>query len=55
MNNAVMIWDALSANHVDKVAYMPCNKLNGLMKKVPDGVEVMNITREDVGLGLCFG
>ena len=55
MNNAVKIWDALSANHVDKVAYLPCNKLNALMKQVPDDVEVMNITRESVGLGLCFG
>ena len=55
MNNAVKIWNALSANQVDKVAYLPCNKLNALMKQVPDGVEVMNITRESVGLGLCFG
>ena len=55
MNNAENIWDALVENRVNKVAYLPCNKLNALMKQVPDSIEIFNITRESVGLGLCFG
>ena len=55
MSNVEQIWQALTANGVDKVAYLPCNKLNALMGAVPDTVGVMNITRESVGLGLCFG
>ncbi|MFC1681871.1 thiamine pyrophosphate-dependent enzyme [Pseudomonadota bacterium] len=55
MNNVQKIWQALQGNGVDKVAYLPCNKLNALMSGVPDAVEVLNITRESVGLGLCFG
>lgn len=55
MSNVQKIWQALVDNGVDKVAYLPCNKLNALMGQVPAGVEVLNITRESVGLGLCFG
>lgn len=55
MSNVELIWQALVTNGVDKVAYLPCNKLNALMGAVPDSVEVMNITKESVGLGLCFG
>ena len=55
MNNTDKIWRALADNNVDKVAYLPCNKLNALMERVPDDVEVLNITRESVGLALCFG
>ncbi len=55
MNNATRIWHALAANRVDKVAYLPCNKLNAMMRQQPDDIEVWNITKESVGLGLCFG
>jgi sulfopyruvate decarboxylase alpha subunit len=55
MNNANRIWNCLSANQVDKVAFLPCNKLNGLMGAVPDSIDVWNITKESAGLGLCFG
>ena len=55
MNNAQRVWHSLVANNVDKVTYLPCNKLNNLMRHVPDNVEVWNITKESVGLGLCFG
>ena len=55
MNNAQRVWNSLVTNHVDKVAYLPCNKLNNLMQNVPDNVDVWNITKESVGLGLCFG
>jgi len=55
MNNAQRVWHSLVTNGVDKVTYLPCNKLNNLMQHVPDNVEVWNITKESVGLGLCFG
>lgn len=55
MNNAQRVWQALQTNQVDKIAYLPCNKLNALMQQAPDNVEVWNITKESVGLGLCFG
>ena len=55
MNNAQRVWQGLVENNVDKVTYLPCNKLNTLMKYVPDSVDVWNITKESVGLGLCFG
>ncbi|MFA9420304.1 MAG: hypothetical protein ACERLB_09155, partial [Gammaproteobacteria bacterium] len=55
MNNAQRVWHSLVTNNVDKVTYLPCNKLNNLMRHVPDNVEVWNITKESVGLGLCFG
>ncbi len=55
MNNAQRVWQSLVTNHVDKVTYLPCNKLNILMQHVPEGIEVWNITRESAGLGLCFG
>ena len=55
MNNATRIWNALAANQIDKVAYLPCNKLNAMMCQQPDNIEVWNITKEAVGLGLCFG
>lgn len=45
----------MTANHVDKVCYLPCNKLNALMQVAPESVTVWNITKESVGLGLCFG
>ena len=55
MNNAQRVWQSLVRNHVDKVTYLPCNKLNNLMQHVPETVDVWNITRESAGLGLCFG
>ena len=55
MNNSELIWKALNKNNVDKVAYLPCNKLNNLMKQCPDNIKIMDITRESTGLGLCFG
>jgi len=55
MNNAQRLWQGLVANNVDKVAFLPCNKLNALMQRVPDDIDVWNITKESVGLGLCFG
>ena len=55
MNNAQRIWQSLETNDIDKVSYLPCNKLNALMSHVPDNIDVWNITKESVGLGLCFG
>ena len=55
MNNPQKIWAALSHNSVDTVAYLPCNKLNNLMKCKPDEFDVWDITKESAGLGLCFG
>ncbi len=55
MNNAQRVWHSLVSNGVDKVTYLPCNKLNNLMQHVPENCEVWNITRESIGLGLCFG
>lgn len=55
MNNAQMIWKSLVTNRVDKVTFLPCNKLNYLMQHVPDTVDIWNITKESIGLGLCFG
>jgi sulfopyruvate decarboxylase beta subunit len=55
MNNAQRVWQSLVANNVDKVTYLPCNKLNALMQQVPDNIDVWNITKESVGLGMCFG
>ncbi len=53
--NAQTVWQAMTANGIDKVCYLPCNKLNALMGVAPSDVEVWNITKESVGLGLCFG
>ena len=53
--NAQTVWRAMTANGIDKVCYLPCNKLNALMGVAPSDVEVWNITKESVGLGLCFG
>ena len=55
MSNPETIWRALSNAKVSKVAYNPCNKLNAVMQQVPDNIEVLNITKESAGLGLCFG
>jgi len=55
VNNAQKIWSSLAANQVDKVTYLPCNKLNALMQLAPDNIDVWNITKESIGLGLCFG
>jgi len=55
MNNAQRIWKALGDNGVDKVAYLPCNKLNAVMHEVPKNMTVWDITKESIGLGLCFG
>ena len=55
MNNSQTIWHALETNKVDKVAYMPCNKLNAVMRQIPDTIKVWDVTKESVGLGLCFG
>ena len=35
MTNAQTIWNSLTANQVDNVAYLPCNKLNALMRQMP--------------------
>lgn len=53
--NSQIIWRAIEANAIDKVCYLPCNKLNALMRAVPDQINVWNITKESIGLGLCFG
>ncbi len=53
--NAQSIWQSITSNAIDKVCYLPCNKLNALMKATPDDVEIWHITKESVGLGLCFG
>lgn len=55
MTNAETIWAALTKKNVSKVAYNPCNKLNAVMQQVPDNIDVMHITKESAGLGLCFG
>jgi len=55
MNNSEKIWHALTENQVDKVAYMPCNKLNQVMKHRPEQVGLWDISKESIGLGLCFG
>ena len=55
MDNCTKIWEALATNGVDRVAYLPCNKLNALMKRTPPEIDVWHITRESIGLGLCFG
>ncbi len=55
MNNAQTIWQAVTDNNIDKVCYLPCNKLNALMGMTPEEITVWNITKESVGLGLCFG
>jgi len=55
MNNAQRIWNALDENGVDKVAYLPCNKLNAVMEEIPGNMEVWDITKESIGLALCFG
>ena len=55
MNNAQRVWQSLITNNVDKVTYLPCNKLNALMQQVPENIDVWNITKESIGLGLCFG
>lgn len=55
MNNSERIWQALSANQVDKVVFNPCNKLNLVMKHIPDEMDLWDITKESVGLALCFG
>lgn len=55
MNNADRVWKALGDNGVDKVCYLPCNKLNAVMHAKPDQFEVWNITKESIGMALCFG
>ena len=55
MNNAQIVWQAVAGNQIDKVCYLPCNKLNALMQVIPDEISVWNITKESIGLGLCFG
>ncbi len=55
MNNAQRVWQSLVTNDVDKVTFLPCNKLNALMLHVPASIDVWNITKESIGLGLCFG
>lgn len=55
MNNSQRIWTALEQSAVDAVTYLPCNKLNALMKHKPDAMDVWDITKESAGLGLCFG
>jgi len=55
MNNSEKIWHALTENKIDKAVYMPCNKLNQVMKHRPEQVEVWDISKESIGLGLCFG
>ena len=55
MSNPETIWRAMTNAQVSKVAYNPCNKLNAVMQQVPNDIEVLNITKESAGLGLCFG
>ena len=55
MTNPETIWRALTDAQVSKVAYNPCNKLNAVMQQVPSDIEILNITKESAGLGLCFG
>jgi len=55
MNNSEKIWHALAENDVDKVVYMPCNKLNAVMRQRPENIGVWDISKESIGLGLCFG
>ncbi len=55
MRNAEKIWQAIEANNIDKVAFYPCNKLNDIMKCVPESVDVWDVTKEAVGVALCFG
>ncbi|MEM7194473.1 MAG: thiamine pyrophosphate-dependent enzyme [Pseudomonadota bacterium] len=55
MSNADHIWKCLIENQVDKVTYLPCNKLNALIQAKPETMEIWDITKESVGLGLCFG
>ena len=55
MNNAQFIWQAVTKNQINKICYLPCNKLNALMQLIPQEIDVWNITKESVGLGLCFG
>jgi sulfopyruvate decarboxylase beta subunit len=55
MNNAQRVWQSLVTNNVDKVTYLPCNKLNALMQQVPENIDVLNITKESIGLAQCFG
>lgn len=55
MNNCETIWTALVENGIDRVAYLPCNKLNAMMKQCPTTIDLLHITREATGLGLAFG
>ena len=55
MNDTQKIWQSLIENDIQKVVYLPCNKLNTIMRRIPDDIEVLDITRESAGLGLCFG
>ena len=50
-----LIWQALCKNGVDTVGFLPCNKLNTLMRQKPPSMTVMDLTRESTGLGLLFG
>ena len=45
MNNAQRIWQSLVTNDVDKVTFLPCNKLNALMQHAPVSIDVWNILK----------
>lgn len=55
LNNAQTLWQAIAKARIDKVCYLPCNKLNAMLRQAPADLEIWNITKESVGLGLCFG
>ena len=42
-------------NSIDKVCYLPCNKLNALMEVVPEQIKIWDITKESIGLAVSFG
>ncbi len=55
MNNSQTLWSALDKSGINRVAYLPCNKMNALMRHKPEDVDVWYMTKESGGLALCFG
>ncbi|MYB34463.1 MAG: hypothetical protein F4X92_04970 [Gammaproteobacteria bacterium] len=54
-SNSQIIWQAMLDNNIDKVCYLPCNKLNALMEVVPEQIKIWDITKESIGLAVSFG
>jgi len=54
-SNSQIIWQAMLDNNVDKVCYLPCNKLNALMEVVPEQIKIWDITKESIGRAVSFG